>query len=40
VLALGEIGRNWEDEELGESSEVLMGFAREKFVLRMRPTGT
>jgi hypothetical protein len=40
VLALGEIGRNWEDEELGESSEVLMGFARETFVLRMRPTGT
>ena len=40
VLMLGEIGRNWEDDELRESSEVLMRFAGGTFLLRMRPTGT
>ena len=39
VLTLEEIGRRWENEELGESSEVLMRFARGTFLLRMRPTG-
>jgi hypothetical protein len=40
VVALEEIGRRWENEELRESSEVLMRFTRGTFLLRMRPTGT
>ena len=39
VLALEDMGRRWEDEELRESSEVLMRFVRGTFLLRMRPTG-
>jgi hypothetical protein len=39
VVTLEDIGRNWEDEELRESSQVLKRFTKEMFLLRMRPTG-
>jgi hypothetical protein len=39
VGTLDRIGRNWEDDELRESTEVLDRFARETFLLRMKPTG-
>jgi hypothetical protein len=39
VLTLEDIGRSWENEELRESSEELMRFARGTFLLRLRPTG-
>ena len=39
ILGLELIGKRWEDDELRESAEVLKRFARETFVLRMKPTG-
>ena len=39
VLGLELIGTRWEDDELRESAEELKRFARETFLLRMKPTG-
>lgn len=39
VAMLGDIGRNWDDGELRESSQVLQRFTQATFLLRMRPTG-